>query len=78
MYDKIIQYYRAINLRDEINIDNIIKEPLSRELQVVTLHLQEVQSSPLVQGLQSNPVLQVDLGFTQGYNGLRLTIIRKI
>ena len=78
MYDKIIQYYRAINLRDEINIDNIIKEPLSRELQVVTLHLQEVQSSSLVQGLQSNPVLQIDLGFTQGYNGLRLTIIRKI
>ena len=78
MYDKIIQYYRAINLRDEINIDNIIKEPLSRELQVVTLHLQEVQSSTLVQGLQSNPVLQIDLGFTQGYNGLRLTIIRKI
>ena len=42
------------------HVDDIIYEPLSGELQVVALNIQQVQSASLVQGLESNPVLVVE------------------
>ena len=54
------------------HVDDIIYEPLSGELKVVALNIQQVQSASLVQCLESNPVLGVERRLSQWHDHLSL------
>ena len=46
----------------QVDVDDLVDEPLSGELEVVALHGHQVEAARLVQGLQPDPVLGVDGG----------------
>ena len=49
----------------QVDVDDLVYEPLSGELEVVALHSHQVEPAGLVQGLQPGPVLCVDGGLLQ-------------
>ena len=49
----------------QVDVDDLVDEPLSGELEVVALHGHQVEAAGLVQGLQPDPVLGVDGGLLQ-------------
>ena len=56
----------------QVDIDDLLDEPVPGELQVVSLHRQEVKLPRLVQGLEADPVLGVDGALPQWLEHVRL------